>query len=169
MSERESGIRITWLVLGALAVVSAGILIVFPSERWAEQFFYDLPIAVPFVLFLRDRWQARASWSGALRALDLAVIGVALLRPATIALGRAPFPPLVSGHALFLTYALLTTRSRLLRLVSGAVLLQVLYAKVVLWGEPSVYGGMLFGLVAAALWRCVPQSETPRVSLAKKR
>jgi len=169
VNKREDTLQIVWLVLGALGLVSAGILLVFPSERWPHHFFYNLPIAVPFVLFLRDRWQARVSWRGALRALGLGGVGVALLRPATIALGHEPFPPLVSGHALFLTYALLTTRSPLLRLFAGAVLLQVIYAKVVLWGDPSVYGGMLLGLVVAALRRRVAQPETPRVSLPKKR
>lgn len=160
MNKREEFIRVVLLVLGALILVSAGILIVYPSEWWAAQFFYTLPIVVPFVLFLRDRWRARRSWIGFPRALDIAVVGVALLRPVTIALGHAPFPPLVSGHALFVTYALLATRSPLLRLCAGVVLLQVFYAKVFMWGEPSVYGGMLLGVAAAALWRRSPQVET---------
>ena len=147
--------RAVWLALAAVALTAAAILIVMPRVAWPHHLLYDVPIAMPFVLFLRERWCARGVWRGGVRALDLSVVAVALLRPSSIALGYAPFPPYVSGHALFLTYVQLTTRSATLRFLAAVVMLQVVYLKVVVWGDP-IYGGIALGLLAGVLRRRLP-------------
>ena len=145
--------RAALLALGAVAAVVAGILLFTPRASWAHYLSYDVPIAVPFVLFLRERWHGRAAWHGAWRTVDLGVVAVALLRPASIHLGFGALPPFVSGHALFLTYAALATRSPLVRCTAAAVMLQVLYLKVFVWTDPSVFGGAALGILAAVIWR----------------
>lgn len=142
-----------WLALAGAAATALGILIVMPRVTWPHHLLYDVPIALPFVLFLRERWRARGSWRRGGRALDLGVVAVALLRPSSLALGHAPFPPYVSGHALFLTYVLLTTRSPTLRFLAAVVMLQVVCLKVLVWGDPSLYGGIALGLLAGVLRR----------------
>jgi hypothetical protein len=60
--------------------------------------------------------------------------------------------PLISGHALFLTYSLLSARSRVAQITAFAVLLQVIYLKLFVWHDlitPS--GGILLGSGAALL------------------
>jgi len=141
------------LAIAALAATTVGILVLTPRARWAHFLFYDVPIAVPFVFFLCERWRGRASWQGARRLLDVGVLSIALMRPAAMALGQGTFPPLVSGHALFLSYAILATHSPLVRASAIAVMLQVIYVKVFVWADPSIVGGAVLGILAAAAHR----------------
>ncbi len=101
--------------------------------------FYFAPIGVPFVAFLFDRAQHRREmrwW------IDIPVVGLALLRSA--------YPiPLVSGHSLFLTYALLTSRSWVTRLTAFIVLLQVIYLKMFVWHDATLIGGIIGGVLVA--------------------
>ena len=105
--------------LGALAISLAGalflalltILCTSGTERVFLLYYY-VPIAVPFLAYLLERAQRWETLTAVQRAIDLPVLMLALL--------RAVVPvPLVSGHALFLSYALLTTRGWVAR-VSGS-------------------------------------------------
>lgn len=105
--------------------------------------YYFAPVGVPFVCFLADRLQ----YPG-LPLLDVPVVILALL--------RAAFPiPLISGHSLFLTYALLTTRTWVARITAVAVLAQVVYLKAFAWHDATIVGGAALGVAAAWAYRTV--------------
>lgn len=125
------------LALALLAAAAfAGLLVLLcPPDRLVPTLLYDVPIGVPFVLFLLERRPSR---------LDLGVIALALVR-AVYAL------PLISGHALFLSYALGTARTWLLRAAAALVLGEVLWLKYQ-WGDWTALGGILLGTALAA-WR----------------
>lgn len=105
--------------------------------------FYFAPIGVPFILFVFDRAE---QWRTSLWLIDFPVIVLALLRSA--------YPiPIVSGHSLFLTYALLTTRSWVARLAALVILVQVIILKTFVWHDVTLLGGVLVGSAAAWLHR----------------
>ena len=112
-----------------------------------RHFMYVLPIIVPFVAFLFDRGARfrTARWPEWLT--DLTVIAVSILR----ALGAIP---LISGHALFLTYAIARPGSRLTKITALVVMLQVLYLKIFVWNDPvTPLTGIAAGLTAALIVR----------------
>lgn len=116
------------------------------QDRMAFLLIYDVPISIPFVLFLFDRLIMFHETRLTGKAFDLVVL--------IIALARAFKPvPLVSGHALFLTYALFTSPSRLTRAASLIVLIEVAYFKILLWKDSTIIGGFIAGLIAAYLLR----------------
>src|SRR5690349_11762015 len=81
--------------------------------------YYFAPIGVPFVAYLFDRAER---WREVVWFIDIPVVILALLRSA--------YPiPIVSGHSLFLTYALFTTRSWVARLTAALILIEVIYLK----------------------------------------
>ncbi len=109
--------------------------------------YYFAPIGVPFIAFLFDRAQHRNEirwW------LDVTVVIVALLRSA--------YPiPFISGHSLFLTYALLTSQSWVARVMAFIVLLEVIYLKTFIWHDTTLIGGIGAGALAAwAMYRMKP-------------
>ena len=78
-------------------------------------------------------------------ALDAPLIAVALIR----GLGLIP---VVSGHAMFLAYALWTSRAPLVRWTALAVLAQVAYVKG-FGADESLWWGLLAGLITGLLYR----------------
>jgi len=63
--------------------------------------------------------------------------------------------PYVSGHTLFLTYALLSTRTRVAQITAAVVMIQVIYLKYIVWGDWITSTiGIALGLLAARarLW-----------------
>ncbi len=119
----------------------------FPADKIPGQYLYVVPIVVPFVAFLFDRAE-RFRRSPLLRIIvDVLVVGTSVWR----AVGHVPF---VSGHALFLTYALLSSRSRPAQVTAAAVMLEVIYLKYFVWHDwvtPTT--GMLLGAATALLVR----------------
>jgi hypothetical protein len=116
----------------------------FPGDRLANQYLYVVPIVVPFVAFLFDRAERLRQSSRLRRVVDALVVGTAMWR----AIGDVPF---VSGHALFLTYALLSSRSRTAQATAGIVMLEVGYLKYFVWHDwitPTT--GIILGSVAAS-------------------
>jgi hypothetical protein len=86
--------------------------------------------------------------------IDLAIVVVALAR-------AAGFIPLVSGHVLFLTYALVTGNSWVVRVPAALVLIHVLYLKIFLWHDLlSLGGGLCLACLAAVACRRVSRKET---------
>jgi hypothetical protein len=134
---------LTVSVLAAL-IFAAGVVWFFDgASRWFLLYYFT-PIGIPFVAFLFDRAERSAISSPAAWIMDLAVVLLSLTR------ALAPVP-LISGHALFLSYALLTSRSKIARLTALAVLLQVIYLKI-LWRDATVIGGIVLGGLAAFLY-----------------
>ena len=119
-------------------------------------FIYVLPIIVPFVAFLFDRGaQVRtAGWQESV--IDFIVVAVSILR----ALGVIP---LISGHALFLTYAIVRPGSRLTKVTALLVMVQVLYLKIFIWDDQvTPFTGIAAGLTAALLVRGLGARMNPR-------
>lgn len=103
---------------------------------------------MPFVGFLFDRAQRyTAGFRSSLLAvgIDALVVGLALVR-AVYAL------PWISGHTLFLVYAVLTVRSRWARIPAVLVLAQVVYLKIFVWHDLTLLGGALLAYAAAWGW-----------------
>jgi hypothetical protein len=109
--------------------------------------FYVVPIVIPFVAFLFDRAERFRQSTILQFVVDALVIGTAMGR----VVGNVPF---VSGHTLFLTYCLLSTRSRVPRIAAAIVLLQVIYLKYIVWHDwiTSTSGIVLGVLAAFVIW-----------------
>jgi hypothetical protein len=129
---------------GALAVAAAyaASVVLRRSGYWmVYDLYYNAPIVVPFVLFLIDRVRRRGDLKLARLGVDAGVVALAA--------SRVVLPvPGISGHTLFLVYALLTTRG-VTRVATAVVLLEVTVIKLALWHDPSWLGGVLVGTVAA--------------------
>ena len=119
----------------------------YSGDNLSGIYFYVVPIVIPFVAFLFDRAE-RFRQSNLIRlAVDILVVGTAMWR----VIGNVPF---ISGHALFLTYALLSTRSRVAQITAGIVLLQVIYLKYIVWHDwITPTSGIVLGMIAALITR----------------
>lgn len=111
--------------------------------------YYFAPIGVPFIAYLFDRAQR---WREVRWWIDVPVVIVSFLR----ALLPIPF---ISGHALFLTYALLTTQTRVARWTAVIVLIQVIAVKIFAWHDPTLLGGIILGILAAWMNRALSGSR----------
>lgn len=141
--------------LGATLFFAALVILDLELAKGPEQhtFFlvYMVPIAAPFVAFLLDRAQrwlfgGRMPWQAYLPlAVDVPVVVLGFART----LYSVPF---ISGHALFLAYALLTTRSRTAQVLSVLVLAEVIYFKIFVWQDPTLYGGVLVATATALIF-----------------
>src|SRR5689334_22048200 len=97
---RRSKFRFLFILLGAALVILTYIAWMrwrHPGDDLSNNFFYVLPIIVPFVAFVFDCVGRRRATSLLELMIDCAVVGTAMMR----VIGDVPF---VSGHALFLTY-----------------------------------------------------------------
>lgn len=132
----------------AAAIFALCVIVSFDGEfRWFLLYYFT-PIGIPFVAFLFDRAEQYASTSPGSWSVDLMVLIPALAR-AFIRL------PLISGHALFLTYCLLTSRSAVARITAFLVLSQVAYLKIFVTHDTALIGGVIGGSLAAFLYRRV--------------
>jgi len=104
--------------------------------------YYFLPIGIPFVAYLFDRAQYSNEYGLVRWSIDLLVVSLALLR----AFGTIPF---ISGHALFLSFALLTAHSWLTRILALFIMCQVIYLKLFVWQDITLVGGIVLGCIAA--------------------
>ena len=147
---RRSRLRFLFVLLGAALVIMTYIAWMrwrHPGGDLSNNFFYVLPIIVPFVAFVFDRLEQRRAASLIELMIDCAVVGTAMMR----VIGDVPF---VSGHALFLTYAIARPGSWLTKVTAGLVMMQVIYLKCFVWHDlitPST--GIALGLLAGWLVR----------------
>jgi hypothetical protein len=58
----------------------------------------------------------------------------------------------ISGHALFLTYAFVTSHTTVVRVTAAIVMIEVAYFKIEIQRDPSLFGGMALGCAAAWLF-----------------
>lgn len=126
---------------------AAGMQWLFAGGDLRLHFIYNLPIIVPCVAFLFDRGARLKTEGWPEWAIDFVVIATSILR----ALGVIP---LISGHVLFLTYAIARPGSRLTKITAVMVMVEVLYLKIFVWGDsvtPST--GIVAGLAAALIVR----------------
>jgi hypothetical protein len=148
MNRNSLGARLaTPLVTFAAALVFAGILALSLRIAWnpgAKSYLEYVPIGAVFAAFLWDRLLPR--WPGSARgvAWDAFVIALALMRV------FAPPLPFVSGHTLFVTYAVLTARRWPLRALALLVSAEVVYVKLFASvGWKSMLGGLAAASIAA--------------------
>ena len=127
------------------------------GDKRTYNLYYTVPIALPFIAFILDRMECRPEWTSAQRKLDAATVFFALLR--SIATHYLTF---LSGHVLFLTYSLLTSRSWAARITAVLVGIEVLYLKIFAWHKPEWIGGILLGLLAAG-WFHYLKAKAARV------
>jgi hypothetical protein len=111
---------VLFAALAAAVVFALLVCLAFDGEQRWFFLYYFVPIGVPFVCFLFDRAEGYASTSMAARFVDLAVSIPALIRAFILI-------PVISGHALFLSYSLLTSRSGVARVTALLILLEVTY------------------------------------------
>ena len=124
-----------------------------PTRTYLEY----VPIGAVFTLLVWDR--LFPIWSGNMRAAlcDALVVGLALMRV------FIPPLPLVSGHTLLATYAVLTARRWPLRTIALVVLAEVVYRKVFgSGGWKSRLGGLVLAGLIAALRRRFDDASTER-------
>jgi hypothetical protein len=117
--------------------------------------YYHVPISLPFVAFAIDRANSWPRTGPAHLGMDVLVLVLSLLR-AFVAL------PLISGHTLFLTYALLSTDAWPVRLTAALVLLEVISIKVFIWHDPTLVGGWVAGGIAALAYRNIRPRYSPK-------
>jgi hypothetical protein len=129
-----------------IAAVLAGFLSMDagPARRFVV--FYIAPMVLVFPLWARVRL-ARIEVEPAGRvALDAAVTLLAEVRTLT---GALPF----SGHMLFLTYSLLTTRPLWYRVVAILLIAETTWFKLGMWSDLRSWSlGLACGLAAAAVY-----------------
>lgn len=134
-----------------VSILAAGTFAVFihllfdGDLRWFL-LYYFVPIGIPFVAFLFDRAEQYGAGSRVSWVIDLAVLIPSLAR----AFVRVP---LVSGHAFFLVYCLLTSRAPVARITAFLVLLQVAYLKIFVTHDTALVGGVIVGGIAALAHR----------------
>lgn len=130
----------------------------FPADTLPGHLSYVVPIIIPFVAFLFDRAERFRQYAIIQLVVDLLIIGTALGR----VVGNVP---LVSGHTLFLTYCLLSTRSMVPRFTAAIVLLQVMYLKYFVWHDwtTSTSGIVLGALGAFIVWWFRERAEVERL------
>ena len=127
----------------------------FPGANLTSQYVYVVPIVVPFVAFLFDRLGEIGDVSPVAFLVDALVVGTAMMR----VVAHVPF---VSGHALFLTYAIVRPGSFVTRITSAVVMLEVVYLKFFVWHDfITPITGMTLALVAAFIVRRLSRTDTP--------
>jgi len=143
-----------WLGFAIGCVLTAAFTLfcfaVFKGQELNHYLSYFVPIVLPFICFIFERLyryvqKTPRGWGILAIALDIIVLAASLIR-SVYAL------PFISGHALFLTFALLTVRSWWVRIPVVAVLIEVIYLKAFVWHDSTLYGGALMGCIAGAIW-----------------
>ena len=150
---------LTVLIIALIAafVFALFISLLFDGElRWFLLYYFT-PIGIPFVAFLFDRAERRAFASKAAWRIDAVILGLSLARSVILI-------PIISGHALFLTYALLTSQSKVARITALLVLLEVAYLKIFVWRDPTLIGGVIVGYLTALLYWRIGFSKQPILS-----
>ncbi|HET7462872.1 MAG TPA: hypothetical protein VFJ82_16580 [Longimicrobium sp.] len=132
-------------VLLTIAAVLAGFLVeAGPARRFVV--FYLAPLVLVFPLWARARLRTLPAHPGGRIALDAAVVIFATLRTLT---GALPF----SGHMLFLTYSILTTRVRWYLAVAALLIAETTWFKLVVWHDLASWSiGLAAGLACAGVY-----------------
>ena len=114
----------------------------FSGDKLINQYYYVTPIVIPFVIFLIERAKNFQQESTITKLIDAIVIVTAMWR----VIGDVPY---ISGHALFLTYAILSAYTYLGRITAIIIMIEVVYLKVFIWNDwLSLTSGILLGVIA---------------------
>ncbi|HKB66665.1 MAG TPA: hypothetical protein VKC61_12490 [Pyrinomonadaceae bacterium] len=127
----------------------------FGAQNLQNQYLYVVPIIVPFVSFLLDRSERIKHVSITGLAIDSLVVGTSMMR----VIGDVPY---ISGHTLFLSYAIVSPASRVTRITASLVMLEVIYLKYFVWHDPITSStGIVLGTIAAMLARRLGRKVEP--------
>ena len=127
----------------------------FPGGDLTQHYIYVLPIIVPFVSFLFDRGRVFRQITWLQGTIEVLVVAISILR-------MLGYLPIVSGHALFLSYAIAAPVSKLTRLTAALVMIQVIYLKVFVWHDfITPVAGTLLGLTAALVVSQLGAASSP--------
>lgn len=119
----------------------------FSGAGLSNQYVYVVPIVVPFIAFLFDRLAEIRDGRHLCFLIDALVVGTAMMR----VVSNLPF---VSGHALFLTYAIWRPGSLVTRVTAAIVMVEVVYLKFFVWRDlVTPVTGIALGLFSAAMVR----------------
>lgn len=119
----------------------------FSGKDLSGQYIYVVPIVVPFVAFVLDRVQRLTETTIVSVLMDALVVGTAMMR----VIGNVPY---VSGHALFLIYAVLRPGSAVTRITAALVMLEVIYLKFFVWHDLiTPLTGTVLAVIAALITR----------------
>ena len=94
----------------------------------AATFQYFVPLMVPLIAFMFERVEHVREANFFQHGVDYLVFALAVGR----VVGNVPY---ISGHTLLLSYALLQSKSRLVRISAILVLVQTLILKYFVWGD----------------------------------
>ena len=115
----------------------------------AGAFQYFVPLMVPCFAFIIERVQHVRKANFFQHGVDFLVFGLAVGR----VVGNVPY---VSGHTLLLSYMLVSSRSKLVRIASILVLGQTLFLKYYVWGDFVTSNvGIVLGCTLALIVRWV--------------
>jgi hypothetical protein len=117
-------------------------------------FQYFVPLMVPLIAFMFERVEHVREANFFQHGVDYLVFGLAVGR----VVGNVPY---ISGHTLLLSYALLQTNSKLVRITSIIVLAQTLCLKYFVWGDFVTSNvGIALGCALALLVRLSKKRKT---------
>lgn len=146
---------VTILLVSLVAAVIFGLFVTlfFDGELRRFLLYYFTPIGIPFIAFLFDRAEQYVMVSNTAWTVDLIAVPLALMRAFI-------YIPLISGHALFLAYCPLTSRSKTARITAILVLVQVAYLKIfVMHDATTLLGGLVVGCLAAVAYRRIERVQ----------
>jgi hypothetical protein len=133
-----------------ISITAASVYFLYATWRFSDdkifnQYYYVVPIVVPFTIFLLDRAERIHRRKLAQMLIDSAVVIMAMWR----VIGDVPY---VSGHTLFLTYCILTVSSLGGRITAIIVLIEVIYLKLFVWNDwITSLVGIVLGIIAALI------------------
>jgi hypothetical protein len=106
---------------------------------------YFVPLMVPLIAFMFERVEHVREANFFQHGVDFLVFGLAVGRVS----GDVPF---ISGHTLLLSYILLCSKSRIVKILAVIVLVQTLYLKYFVWHDFVTSNvGIVLGCVLALL------------------
>ncbi len=133
-----------WLIAALYAVFS---LVKFSGDKLFNQFYYVIPIIFPFVFFLSGRFLKYKEPDFWVKSVDFLVVLTAMWR----VFGDVPY---VSGHSLFLAYAIITARTNIDFWLAGVVLTEVGILKIFFWNDWLTFSvGLVLGIIAGFVTR----------------
>jgi hypothetical protein len=150
---RRSAPRFTaspWISLGVSLLVSAitalTITMFFHGKDRIYLLYYFVPILFPAITWFFER----VSRGSRLKVSQWTIDGVVV----AVSVARSFLPiPLISGHALFLTYSLFTTDTWIPRVTAALILSEICYIKLFLWHDWTFYGGVIAGSLIGLVFR----------------
>ena len=141
------------------AYIGCWLIIDFNIEQRIDFVFsYFFPVFVVFFLYFFDRLEFRQEYRWYGFGIDILVLFISMLRMVY----KVPY---ISGHALFLSFALFTVKRNSTRVLTFMVWLQVLLLKVFLWHDITFWGGLVVGGFAALLLYGVNYFQKTQVSV----